>query len=98
MVRRNLEPALRDAMSDAPVMLLHRDRQTTKSTCAKSALPGARYLTLDDATILAAAAGDPSGFIAGLDGPTIIDEVQHAPGLFRAIKASVDRDRRPGRF
>jgi predicted AAA+ superfamily ATPase len=27
-----------------------------------------------------------------------IDEVQRAPGLFRAIKSAVDRDRRPGRF
>lgn len=28
----------------------------------------------------------------------VIDEVQKAPALLPAIKASVDRDRRPGRF
>jgi predicted AAA+ superfamily ATPase len=28
----------------------------------------------------------------------VIDEVQLEPSLFRAIKAEVDRDRRPGRF
>jgi predicted AAA+ superfamily ATPase len=28
----------------------------------------------------------------------VIDEAQLEPGLFRAIKAEVDRDRRPGRF
>jgi predicted AAA+ superfamily ATPase len=56
------------------------------------------YLTLDDSTVLAAAHADPAGFVAGLTGPVVIDEVQHAPDLFRAIKASVDRDRRPGRF
>ncbi len=27
-----------------------------------------------------------------------LDEVQRVPELFRAIKLSVDRDRRPGRF
>jgi predicted AAA+ superfamily ATPase len=28
----------------------------------------------------------------------VIDQAQFEPGLFRAIKAEVDRDRRPGRF
>jgi hypothetical protein len=28
----------------------------------------------------------------------VLDEVQRAPGLFRALKAQVDHDRRPGRF
>ena len=64
---------------------------------AESLSPRA-FLTLDDSSVLAAAAADPDGFIAGLTGPVVLDEVQHAPEIFRAIKASVDRDRRPGRF
>jgi len=31
-------------------------------------------------------------------GRAIIDEVQLAPELLRAIKESIDNDRRPGRF
>ena len=57
-----------------------------------------RYLTLDDHVVLAAAKNDPVGFIAGLRGPVILDEVQRAPEIFLPIKAEVDRDRRPGRF
>lgn len=41
------------------------------------------------------------GFLAGLGasgGTVVLDEVQHAPGLFPAIKAAVDRDRKPGRY
>ncbi|MBU2601054.1 MAG: ATP-binding protein, partial [Actinobacteria bacterium] len=34
----------------------------------------------------------------GLGGSAVLDEVQRAPGLLLAIKADVDRDRRPGRF
>jgi len=83
------------------VVLLTGARQTGKSTLvhhiADSLYP-ARYLTLDDATTLAAARHDPTGFLAGLDGPVIIDEVQRAPELFLAIKSSVDRHRQPGRF
>lgn len=41
---------------------------------------------------------DPAGFLSGLAGPTVLDEVQRVLPLFPALKASVDRDRRPGRF
>ncbi|MBI4230432.1 MAG: ATP-binding protein, partial [Planctomycetes bacterium] len=57
------------------------------------------YVTFDDATVLAAARLDPQGFLKGYSGGRlIIDEVQRAPELFRAIKIVVDRDRKPGRF
>lgn len=41
---------------------------------------------------------DPSGFLDAFEGLLVIDEVQRVPELLLAIKASVDRDRRPGRF
>jgi predicted AAA+ superfamily ATPase len=99
MLPRALQPALEAALADTPVVLLHGARQTGKTTLARSIDPKRRrYITLDDGAALAAAASDPDAFIAGLDGPVVIDEVQRAPGLFRAIKATVDRDRAPGRF
>jgi hypothetical protein len=57
-----------------------------------------RYLTLDDVSVLSAARRDPAGFVAGLEGPIILDEVQRAPELFLAIKSEVDRSPSPGRF
>ena len=48
--------------------------------------------------VLAAAKNDPAGFIAALNVPVAIDEIQRAPELFLDIKAAVDRDRAPGRF
>lgn len=82
------------------MVLLNGARQVGKSTLVQSLTDGdrAQYLTLDDATVLAAASSDPSGFVAGLAGPVILDEVQRIPGLFLALKAAVDRDRQPGRF
>ncbi len=100
MYKRNIENSIKEALADTPVVLLNGARQTGKSTLAKELAPGikARYVTLDDATMLAAAASDPAGFIQGFDGPVIIDEAQKAPPLFPAIKIQVDDDRRPGRF
>jgi predicted AAA+ superfamily ATPase len=101
MYRRNLAPKILAALSDTPIVLLHGARQTGKTTLvqeiASQAHP-ARYLTFDEAAVLAAAKADPTGFIAGLDGPVVLDEVQRVPELFPAIKASVDRNRQPGRF
>ncbi|MFL6233270.1 MAG: ATP-binding protein [Thermoanaerobaculia bacterium] len=99
MYPRNLTPILGDALGDRPVVLLNGARQVGKSTLVQSlAGEGAQYLTLDDPTVLAAATQDPAGFVVGLGGPAILDEVQRAPELFLALKAAVDRDRRPGRF
>jgi len=101
MFPRHLTPGLLDALAHRPVVLLHGARQVGKSTLAASVAAGpyrARYLTLDDAPVLAAARSDPTAFVGGLTGPVVLDEIQRAPGLFLAIKAAVDRARRPGRF
>ena len=100
MFPRHVEPLLTLALADTHVVLLNGARQTGKSTLAQSlaARDGRRYLTLDDRVVLAAARSDPTGFIASLSGPVVMDEVQRAPELFLDIKAAVDRDRTPGRF
>ncbi len=104
MYRRNISSQLKDALADTPVVLLGGARQTGKTTLVREqgmTPAAASYATLDDLDVLSAATSDPVGFIAGLSGsgePVILDEVQRAPGLFPVIKASVDRDRRPGRF
>ena len=100
MLRRHLEPVLTEALADTPVVLLNGARQTGKSTLvqALAAAQGRRYLTLDDRVVLAAVRNDPAGFVAGLQGPVALDEVQRAPELFLDLKAAVDRDRQPGRF
>ena len=41
----------------------------------------ARILTLDDKTTRDSAIADPTAFIAGIDGPVLLDEVQRSPEL-----------------
>jgi predicted AAA+ superfamily ATPase len=101
MIRRNIEPLVKDALSDTPVVLINGARQTGKTTLVRalaSDIPKATYVSLDDTAVLAGAAADPRGFLNGLEGTIIIDEAQMVPALFRAIKMAVDEDRRPGRF
>lgn len=94
---RHLLAPLMEALSDTPAVLINGPRQSGKTTLARQCQPGLPYLTLDDATRLAAARADPKGFVRGID-RAIIDEVQRAPELLLAIKWAIDQDRRPGRF
>lgn len=101
MFSRNLIDALLDALADTPAVLVNGARQTGKSTLVQSAeLAGQnrQYLTFDDPGILAAAKRDPNGFVAGLNMPVTLDEVQHVPEIFPVIKAAIDRKRQPGQF
>lgn len=86
------------ALADTPVVMLIGPRQCGKTTLVRQFAGQKReYVTLDDDTVLEAARNDPAGFVRGFD-LAAIDEVQRAPELLRAIKRSVDNDRRAGRF
>lgn len=102
MIDRNILPSLKACLGDTPVVLLVGGRQTGKSTLVQGLVDqktfDGRYLSFDDATLLSAAHGNPDAFISGLETPVVLDEVQRVPQLFPAIKASVDKNRKPGRF
>jgi uncharacterized protein len=101
MYTRGLSTKLVAALTDTPVILVNGARQSGKTTLVQKIVadrPGAVYRTLDDAATLAAAVADPVGFVRQPAELLIVDEVQHVPALFPAIKLEVDRNRRPGRY
>lgn len=58
-----------------------------------------RLVSLDDRGDRISAQSDPDGFVAQYpQGVLAIDEFQRVPDLLPALKASVDRDRGPGRY
>lgn len=98
---RHLGSALVEALTDTPIVVLQGARQVGKSTLATRLATDrdAVMVTLDDPATLAVAESDPGFFVAqAADRLLIIDEAQRAPGLTLPLKATVDRDRRPGRF
>src|SRR6478752_5462123 len=101
LLERHVCGFAREVLETFPAAVIQGARQVGKSTLALQLASGAnaRAFTLDDPQTLAAAIEDPSGFVdQQTDGVIIIDEVQRYPELMLAIKASIDRDRRPGRF
>jgi uncharacterized protein len=101
LIERHARPLIVEALSYSRVVLVLGARQVGKSTLAKQIVSSehpATMLTLDDRATREAARIDPHGFIAGLRGAVLIDEVQLAPDLLYAIKQAVDEDPTPGRF
>ncbi len=95
---RNIEPVLKVALSDTPVVCLLGPRQVGKTTLVQGLKPKKPYISFDDQSLVDAAKNDPVSFVAGLPNPVILDEVQRVPELLPAIKAAVDSCRTPGQF
>lgn len=95
---RPLSEAIRTALADMPVVCILGPRQSGKTTLAQQLTAKREFISLDEQPLRQTAGRDPDGFINGLPDHVTIDEVQRVPELLPAIKLSVDRDRRPGRF
>lgn len=100
LLPRHARGLVEEALTDTPVVVLQGARQVGKSTLARQILAdrSGASLSLDDTAVLGAATADPDGFVRQGGGLLVIDEVQRAPELLRALKSAVDEDRRPGRF
>lgn len=101
MFNRHIVPKLCSALEYMPIVLLRGARQTGKTTLAKVISTQDKkynYLSFDHLPSLLAAKNDPVGFIARLEKPVILDEIQRVPELFLPIKSDVDENRHPGRY
>lgn len=101
LLSRHLLVSVQEALADTRVVVVLGARQVGKSTLVQQIAAGEtdrRFITLDSEARRRAAVDDPTGFVADLQTPVVIDEVQRAPDLLLAIKQSVDEDQRPGRY
>ena len=100
---RRVKPLVVESLDHARIVLVAGARQVGKTTLVTEVTrPGSahpmRYLTLDDRATREAAGDDPAGFVTGIDGSAVIDEIQHVPALLLELKRAVDTDAVPGRF
>ncbi|MCX5676496.1 MAG: ATP-binding protein [Planctomycetota bacterium] len=93
-IQRSLEPVLKRAAKEFPVVVLTGPRQSGKTTLLKH-LFGKRYayVSLEPPDVRAAAISDPRGFLDMYPPPAIFDEVQYTPELLPYVKERVDAHR-----
>lgn len=93
-IKRALEPVLKHASSEFPVVILTGPRQSGKTTLMLHLFAGGyRYVSLELPDIRAAASADPRRFIEMYPPPVIFDEVQYVPELLPYIKEKVKEQR-----
>jgi predicted AAA+ superfamily ATPase len=100
LIIRHSAPVAREYLAHFPGLVIEGARQVGKSTLVRQiADADALVMNLDQEQVRAAASADPAGFVAAAGSrQLVIDEIQRAPELTLAVKASIDADRRPGRF
>ena len=97
--RHELTAAVRAALQRSPAVALVGPRQVGKTTLARSLLAPAspNWFDLEDPQVEAQLAA-PMVALKDLHGLVVIDEVQHAPELFRVLRVLIDRPANPARF
>ncbi len=99
-IPRSLEPAIINAASEFPAVVLTGPRQSGKTTLLKKIF-GQKYgyISVELPDVREAATTDPRGFLEQYHQPVIIDEIQYAPDLLHYIKEKIDLDRsQPGQY
>ena len=97
--RTTLENTVRAALVRSPAVALVGPRQVGKTTLARTLLGGAspNWFDLEDPQVEAQLAS-PLVALKDLRGLVVIDEVQHAPALFKVLRVLIDRPDNPARF
>jgi predicted AAA+ superfamily ATPase len=98
MIPRHLEPTLRRAARQYPVVSLTGPRQSGKTTLVREAFPRHQYASLEVPDQREFAQEDPKGFLGQFSGKVILDEVQRTPHLFSYIQGIADERQEAGQF
>jgi predicted AAA+ superfamily ATPase len=97
--RAALHARLALALGRSRAVVLLGPRQSGKTTLAKAFVEPAssRYFDLEDPAVEAQFAA-PMSVLSELRGLVVIDEVQHAPDLFKVLRVLIDRRDLPAQF
>lgn len=95
---RSLEPVLRTAASQFPIVTLLGPRQSGKTTLVRHLFPQYSYVNFELLEVREAAMLDPRAFLRRYGQGVIFDEIQRIPEILSYLQVLVDEDRRPGRF
>ena len=96
---RHCADRLRRLGGHFPALVVTGARQAGKTTLLRSVFPDHNYVSLDLPSIADQAERNPDLFLREHPPPVLVDEIQHAPGLFRHLKVAIDERRHDmGRF
>ncbi len=98
IIKREITNKLKQASKQFGVVSLTGPRQSGKTTLVKNIFKKHKYINLEDFSALKYIMEDPKGFIKGIKGGIIIDEIQLYPELLSYIQLDIDENFVPGKF
>lgn len=98
MFNRRIEPEVAALLKQSPAVVLTGPRQVGKTTLALTISKGrdAVYLDLESEADRARLAEPELYFADHASELVVLDEIQRAPGIFEALRGTIDRGRREG--
>ena len=99
MITRRIAPEVAASLRQSPAVALIGPRQVGKTTLALAVAEGhdAVYLDLESEADRARLSEPELYFADHADQLVILDEIHRAPGIFEALRGTIDRGRREGR-
>jgi predicted AAA+ superfamily ATPase len=90
---RSITSKLKELSRYFPAIAISGARQSGKTFLVRKTFPDYNFVSLDLPSVAEQAEKNTVEFLKEHPTPVIIDEVQYAPGLFRHLKAEIDRNR-----
>jgi uncharacterized protein len=87
---REIEEFWNSIVEYYPIVVITGTRQVGKTSLLEHVVGAENLISLDLPSVAARAENSPEAFLETLPSPSIIDEVQYAPSLFRSLKHYVD--------
>jgi predicted AAA+ superfamily ATPase len=92
-IQRRIRSTIERVAKERPVVLVTGARQAGKTSLLETAFPDFGYVSLDEPLEAEQAEHASNEFLERHPAPVIVDEVQYAPKLLRALKRVVDAER-----
>ena len=93
-VPRLLGPQIAQSARHFPALILTGPRRGGKTTLLRRLFPRAAYRLMEDPDVVARVRSDPRGFLADLEPPAILDEIQNVPEILNYVRTRIDLARR----
>lgn len=89
-IPRLLSGELLRAARHFPALILTGPRRAGKTTLLRKLFPHASYWLVEDPDVVARIRADPRGFLADLQPPVILDEIQNVPEILNYLRSRID--------
>src|SRR3990167_1799226 len=90
-VNRQIGRQIQKAARSFSAVILTGPRRSGKTTLLKILFPKASYHLMEDPDVIARVRADPRGFLAEVETPAILDEIQNVPEIFNYVRSLIDR-------